>query len=346
MLTFGRLLKIDALERALSKESTGSFLALQVAASRTSSTAASSRSKDAAFRGGVAVSMIAALIVTSGAWAAANEHDHGSTLAASADASGSPKNGHPAGTTTEKTAAAKAPSSSSHKGEMVSFPGGEKTVSAYLAVPKGKGAHPGIVVIQEWWGLNDQIRGIADDFARKGYVALAPDLYHGKVTADPSVAVELLKALSETAATAELTAAVTYLGSRPSVADKPVGSIGFCMGGRLSLLLAMAEPKISACVVCYGRPETDSAKLASIKAPLLGLYGGADRGIPLEMVDNFKKAMEQAGKSIDVHVFPGAPHGFLNPINAGYSPRDEKEAWRLIDAFFAANLTGARPSAK
>ena len=249
--------------------------------------------------------------------------------------------GAPASAPTPKPAPVAKPTSAppaAHAGAMVKIKSGTDMLDAYLVAPKGAGTHPAVVVIQEWWGLNDQIKSVADTLAGKGYVALAPDLYRGKVSADPNVAMELMRSLPEPRASGDLAAAFAYLRAHASVGSKPIGSIGFCMGGGFSLKLALAEPKLAACVICYGRLESDPAKLKAINSPVLGIFGGTDQGIPQEMIEGFKTAMEGAGKRVEIKVYPEAGHGFLNPNNPGHRPEESKDAWSRIDAFFAKYL--------
>jgi carboxymethylenebutenolidase len=222
---------------------------------------------------------------------------------------------------------------------MITYKSGPDDVKAYMAAPKEGGPFPALIVIHEWWGLNDQIKGVADVWASRGYVAVAPDLYRGKVTTDPKVAMELLNTLPESRATSDLVALFSFLRTNAAVKSMPVASIGFCMGGRLSLLLATAEPNLAACVVCYGRPETDQAKLAKIQAPVLGIYGGADKGIPQESLDGFTQQMNGLKKPIQIKVFPTAGHGFLNQNNPAYNAETAKEAWSVIEPFVSKALS-------
>src|SRR5262249_41964656 len=141
-------------------------------------------------------------------------------------------------------------------GTMVSYPSGSETVSGYLAVPQGGGKHPAIVVIHEWWGLNDWIKSKADDFAKQGYVALAVDLDRGKVAQDPDMAHQLMRGLPDDRAVRDMKGAVAYLRNRPEVDASKIASIGWCMGGGLSLDLAVAEPTLSGAVIYYGHLMT------------------------------------------------------------------------------------------
>ena len=222
-------------------------------------------------------------------------------------------------------------------GKMVTYASGSETVSAYLSAPGGSGKKPGLVVIQEWWGLNDFIKGKADEFAKKGYVAVAPDLYRGKVTKDPDVAHQLMRGLPEDRAMRDLQAAVAYLKSRPDVDTTHIASIGWCMGGGYSLALGLAEP-LSGSVIYYGRLVTDPAKIASLKTPLLGNFGGKDQGIPPESVKEFESKAKAAGKTVDFKVYPEAGHGFASTLERREG--DAKDADARADEFLAKVLTG------
>lgn len=225
------------------------------------------------------------------------------------------------------------------KTETVSFKSGDGTVKGFLALPESKGRHPGIIAIHEWWGLNDWVREEAEKLAQQGYVVLAVDLYRGKSTADPGEAHELMRGLPEDRAIRVLEAAFGYLAARPDVNPAKIGSIGWCMGGGLSLQLAIHEPNLAACVVNYGSMPTDKASIESIRTPVLGNFGGLDRGITPEDVHAFEKQMKAAGKTIDAKIYPDAPHAFQNPNNkSGYRPEDTIDAWARILGFFGKTL--------
>ncbi len=226
-------------------------------------------------------------------------------------------------------------------GKMVSYPSGSETVSGYLALPAAPGQKPAIVVIHEWWGLNDFARGKADGFARQGYVALAVDLYRGKVTADPGIAHELMRGLPEDRAARDLKAAVAYLRSRSDVDPKRIGSVGWCMGGGYSLALALAEPTLSGSVIYYGRLVTDEKTIAGLQVPLLGNFGGEDQGIPPESVREFERKARAAGKSVNFKIYAGADHAFASSKDPNtFRPADAKDADTRADAFFAKMLKG------
>jgi carboxymethylenebutenolidase len=224
-------------------------------------------------------------------------------------------------------------------GTMVSYPSGSETVSSYLATPEGAGKKPAIVVIHEWWGLNDFVRGKADAFAKQGYVALAVDLYRGKVATDADVAHQLMRGMPDDRALRDMKAAVSYLRTRPDVDVAKIASVGWCMGGGLSLDLAVAEPTLSGAVIYYGHLMTDPATIAALKVPLLGNFGGQDQGIPPESVKEFEAAAKKDGKSVDFKIYPDAGHGFASSRDPGtFKAEDAKDANARADAFLAKVL--------
>ena len=219
------------------------------------------------------------------------------------------------------------------------FPSAAGEASGYLATPKTSGRHPALIVIQEWWGLNDWIRQSTDRFASQGYVSLAVDLYRGHSTSDPNEAHELMRGLPEDRALSDLQGAFNYLAARPDVDPGRIGVIGWCMGGGYALNLTVAQPMLAASVVNYGHLATDEASLKAIHAPLMGHFGATDRGIPAADVEAFAAKLKSLGKEADVKVFPGVGHAFMNPNNReGYSAAAADEAWKRIDAFLAAHL--------
>ena len=225
------------------------------------------------------------------------------------------------------------------KTETVSYKSGDDTVSGYLALPGASGKHPAIVVIHEWWGLNDWVKEQASKLADQGYVALAVDLYRGKVASTPDLAHELMRGVPEDRAKRDLRAAFAYLAAQPNVKKDRIGSIGWCMGGGYSLDVALLEPTLAATVINYGRLATDSEELKKINAPILGNFGGQDRGITPDDVKTFEQSMRQLGKKVDIKIYPDAGHGFENPNNKdGYRAEDTKDAWKRTVTFLAASL--------
>ena len=225
------------------------------------------------------------------------------------------------------------------KTKPVSYKSGDETVTGYLALPDSAGPHPAIVVIHEWWGLNDWVKEQAQKFAQQGYVALAVDLYRGKVATDRDTAHELSRGMPQDRAVRDLVAAFDYLAAQPDVNKARIGSVGWCMGGGLSLQLAIHEPRLAACVVNYGAMPTDAAAVQKIQAPVLGNFGAEDQGIPADAVRAFEKAMKAAGKTIDVKIYEGAGHAFENPNNKqGYRQDAATDAWARMLGFFGKTL--------
>ena len=221
----------------------------------------------------------------------------------------------------------------------VSYKSGDETVNALLYTPSGAGPFPAIVVIHEWWGLNDWVKEQASKLAGQGYVALAIDLYRGKVATTSEEAHELSRGLPHDRATRDLLAASSYLRSLKNVDPKRIGSIGWCMGGGYSLDLALNDPKLKAAVINYGRLATDEASLKKINAAILGIFGGLDKGIPVADVTKFGTELKQLGKTVEIHVFDDAGHGFENPNNKqGYVAYAAADAWKFTVDFLAKYL--------
>ncbi len=223
--------------------------------------------------------------------------------------------------------------------QPVTFPSGDGTAQGILYLPHGSGPHPALVVIHEWWGLNDWVKQKAAGYASQGYVALAVDLYRGKIADTADLAHELSRGLPKDQGVRDLTAAVTYLESRSDVRRARVGAVGWCMGGGFALQLAIAAPSLRAVAVNYGSLPTDKAALARIHAAVLGNFGGQDRGIPPDAVHAFEAAMQSIGKPVDVKIYPLAGHAFENPNNkTGYRAQDAADALARVDRFLAAEL--------
>jgi carboxymethylenebutenolidase len=226
-----------------------------------------------------------------------------------------------------------------HAQQPVTFPSGSGTAQGILYLPKTPGPHPALVVIHEWWGLNDWIKEEAAGYAAKGYVTLAVDLYHGKVASDPETAHELSRGLPQDQGVRDLVAAFDFLQSRSDVKRDRIGAMGWCMGGGYALQLAIAEPALKAVAINYGALATDKTELAKIHAAVLGNFGGQDKGIPPDAVHAFEAAMQSLGKPVDAKIYPDAGHGFENPNNkSGYRGEDASDALGRVDRFFAAHL--------
>ena len=223
--------------------------------------------------------------------------------------------------------------------KSVSYKSGDETVKGFLYTPEGKGPFPALIVIHEFWGLNDWVKEQGAKFAEQGYVALAIDLYRGKVGATPDEAHELMRGLPPDRAARDLKAAFDFLAAQPNVRKDRIGSIGWCMGGGYALEAAIAEPSLAATVINYGHLSTDAADMKKVNAPILGSFGGQDRGITPDDVKKFQQAMEQLGKKIDVKIYDDTGHAFENPNNkAGYNAADAADAWQCTQKFLAENL--------
>jgi carboxymethylenebutenolidase len=225
------------------------------------------------------------------------------------------------------------------EGKTVSYKSGDETVQGVLYTPAGKGPFPALIVIHEWWGLNDWVKDEASKLSDEGYVTLAVDLYRGKVATTPDMAHEIMRGVPEDRAKRDLHAAFEYLASQPNVKKNRIGAIGWCMGGGYSLDVALQEPTLAADVINYGHLATDIEALKKINAPILGLFGAQDHGIPPDDVKKFGATLDQLGKKIDVTIYPDAGHAFENPNNKdGYRPADAADAWKRTVEFLAANL--------
>jgi len=224
--------------------------------------------------------------------------------------------------------------------EMVKFPANGGTANGYVATPAaGKG--PGVIVIQEWWGLTDQVKGVADMFAREGFVALAPDFYHGKGAkiGEPDKAQKLMMEFFQAnTATKDAKGAADFLAKHPAVTSTKIGVIGFCMGGFLALLVGSVAPdKVAAVVDCYGVGQ----RLPNLKPlrgiPVLGIFGGKDHSVAEFAA--LEKAAKENGVPFTKYTYPEADHAFLNEQRKdAYRPDDAKDAWTKILPFLKSNV--------
>jgi carboxymethylenebutenolidase len=196
-------------------------------------------------------------------------------------------------------------------GAMVNFPINGRDGSGYLALPHTRSG-PGLVVLQEWWGLVDHIKHVTDRFAAEGFVALAPDMYHGEKTTSPDAAGKLLMALNIAEAGKDLRGAARYLLARGDVTTKHVAALGFCMGGQLALFAACAHPDlVSAAVDFYGVHPNVHPDVTRLSGPVLAHFGRNDTSIPEAQVDAMVRSAHAAGKTFDVHWYD-AGHAFFN----------------------------------
>lgn len=217
-----------------------------------------------------------------------------------------------------------------------------RDLTGYLAYPaNAEGGLPAILVIHEWWGLNDNIRAMADRLAAEGYAALAVDLYGGQTAADPEAALALMQKASADQAVLgrNLKQAHAFLSNEIKAAR--IGTLGWCFGGSMSLKAGVElGDRVDAVVVYYGHVSGDAEFLKPLQAPLLGLFGAADQGIPVESVRQFEAALKSAGKSAEVHLYDGAGHAFANPSGVNYKADAAEAAWKRTLEFLAAHLKG------
>jgi carboxymethylenebutenolidase len=223
---------------------------------------------------------------------------------------------------------------------MVDFPGGNrlKRTKGFLARPKGVGKTPAVIVIHEFWGLVDHIKDIARRFANEGYAALAVDLFDGKSASKPEEAMKIRQEFSEEKILGDLKGAIAYLKTLDFINPKRISSIGFCMGGWLSLSLACHTKELAGAVVFYGRIPAQIDLVRNLSCPILGNYGGADLGITDADINRLKDALIKYGKKFDIKVYPGAPHAFFNDTRESYRPDAAKDAWNRTLTFFRETL--------
>jgi carboxymethylenebutenolidase len=222
----------------------------------------------------------------------------------------------------------------------VTYASGDEQITGFLAVPDSAGKHPAVIVIHDYLGLNEWSQGKAKKFAADGYVALAVDLYRGGVTGgDPDKAHQLMRGLPEDRAIRDLKATFAYLASRPDVDASRIGSVGWCMGGGYSLQAAIAEPKLAACVIYYGRLVTEPKTIEGIQAALLGNFGALDQGIPPDSVRAFESKARSLGKTVDFKIYEGAGHGFASSTDPKvFRSEATQDADARTDAFFGKYL--------
>jgi carboxymethylenebutenolidase len=223
-------------------------------------------------------------------------------------------------------------------GEMVEFPVSGGSIEGYEAAPQ-LGGGPGVVVIQEWWGLVDHIKDVCDRFAKAGFVALAPDLYHGKATKSPDEAGKLMMAMRIDEAEKDLAGAVDYLLKHDGVTSKKIGIVGFCMGGALSLYEATKNENIGASVVFYGGHPKVKPDLPNLHAPVLGLYGENDRSVTPASVHELESKLKALGKEIETVIYPDADHAFFNDSRPQvYNEEAAADAWQRTLNFLRHRL--------
>lgn len=221
-------------------------------------------------------------------------------------------------------------------GRMVQFPSNGGTTEGYLATPSaGKG--PGVLVIQEWWGLVGHIKNVCDRFAAEGFTALAPDMYHGKTASEPDAAGKLFMALNIEQAEKDLRGAAAFLAQHSSTAR--LGVVGFCMGGQLALFAATLNPSIGACVNFYGIHPNVKPDYSKLNGPVLGLFAEKDAFVTPQTAREVDAAIKKAGKQSEIHIYPGVDHAFFNDERPDvYDQAAAADAWRRTLAHFRQHL--------
>ena len=223
-------------------------------------------------------------------------------------------------------------------GERISFKSNGSAVDGYLAKPAGRG--PAVIVIQEWWGLVPHIEDVADRFAAAGFVALAPDLFHGTTAKSPDQAGKLMMSLRIDEAARDLAGAIDCAAALPEVTAPTVGTIGFCMGGALSLYAASKNREVGACVVFYGGHPNVKPDLPALQAPVLGIYAGKDTFVSPAVVSALDEQLTALGKRHEFHTYPNADHAFFNDARPKvYDVAAAEDAWARTLAFFRKELS-------
>ena len=221
----------------------------------------------------------------------------------------------------------------------ITYPGPDgQTLHGYLAQPVTPGPHPGVLLIHEWWGLNEEITALADELAREGYVVLAPDSYRGRTTSLIPRAIWLVTTTPQPQIAADTDSALAHLRQLDAVDAARVGSVGFCFGGRQSLWLGLRQPDLlAATVLFYGGPETEVEALRPLSQPVLGIFGREDSSIPIANVEAFERSLQQLGHPHTVTIYDDAGHAFLNSENV-HTPGPARDAWRQMLAFLNDHL--------
>ena len=215
---------------------------------------------------------------------------------------------------------------------------GGPDVRAYVAKPSGEGPFPTVIMIHEFFGLNESIVSKADLLAREGYLVVAPDTFRGSTTSWIPRAIYQVITTDQADVNADLDSVYAWLESQPDVEKARVGVAGFCYGGRASLLYSLHNDKLAATVVFYGSSESDPEVLKNLPGPVLGIFGGADQSIPLTEVDAFEKGLTAAGIEHKITVYDGQPHAFVQDAAGIQAGGAQAEAWNEMLAFLEANL--------
>ncbi len=211
-------------------------------------------------------------------------------------------------------------------------------VRAYVAKPEGAGPFPTVIMVHEFFGLNESIISKADLLAKEGYLVIAPDTFRGSTTTWIPRAIYQVITNKPEDINADLDSVYAWLESQPDVDQARVGVAGFCYGGRASLQYSLHNDKLSATVVFYGSPEIDPEILKTLPGPVLGIFGGADQSIPVAEVNAFEKGLETAGIQHEITVYDGQPHAFVHDAEGIKAGGAQGEAWNQMLSFLEASL--------
>lgn len=222
----------------------------------------------------------------------------------------------------------------------ITIPGvkGGPDIGAYVAKPEGDGPFPTVIMIHEFWGLNESIVGKADLLADEGYLVIAPDTFRGSTTSwVPRAIYQVISSRPENV-NADLDSVYTWLESQPDVDSSRIAIAGFCYGGRTSLVYSLHNNQLAATVIFYGSLETDPQVLKALPGPVLGIFGGADQSIPVASVDAFDAALTQAGIPHEITIYDGQPHAFVQDVPGIKAGGAQGEAWEQMLVFLETNL--------
>lgn len=230
-------------------------------------------------------------------------------------------------------------------GETISYEAGGETVQAYLAKPAATGDRPGVVIVHHLWGLDAHTKSVADRLAGLGYLALAPDLYRGKLGGDYGLAKEMMDRLDGARAVSLVNGAIGYLRSLDGgKSRRPIGLVGFGMGGRVALSAALQKADVQGLVIFYGHVETTKEAVMPLQMPVLGVFGTEDVVVPAQEAKKFQAALKEAGKQAAVIVYPGMAHAFFDDSRPDFDPSLGGDAWTRTKDFLAAALAPAEAS--
>jgi carboxymethylenebutenolidase len=209
-------------------------------------------------------------------------------------------------------------------------------VKGFYASPKEGGNYPGVIMVHEWWGLNDHIKSMARELAKEGYQVLAVDLYNGKVAQNPDEAMQYTGSLNQELAIDNMISAKKYLSETKSAPK--IAALGWCFGGGQALQLSTTGQPLDATVIYYGNLVEDRTKLDNINWPVLGIFGDQDQSIPVEKVKAFEAALNELNVKNSINIYTGVGHAFANPTGANYAPNETKDAWNKTLEFLNTNL--------